>query len=379
MNYAILIYISIAIAIVIVLSIILIIVHLFIKRNNYLKNNKGVNYYNANNLPPNIKMESIKIDNKSRQYLKINFNRDDVFDNSILLCFPGGAESMFTFLNYTNFQNIGSRVIIFEGQKSVNKCSFQNAFPQMFINIQNDAYFVDMVIKDLVKDNKLFLTGKSDGAGFAVLYANISQYKNHIKAIGICSAAHFGTGSIDNIGPYGHINKTSNNTIIPYNILLPPSNISTFHMHGTGDQVIPYNGENYMNKGAYNLATKTDFSFWPKIDPTMKNTYVPNIDNYFNKIIDRNGYNSPQKLSYSKNTYSFQSASNNILISVIGQNHCWSGHTDSGPDSNKAPNMNLDATYLLCLFFKLNIGDYIPTINTIPYGLKTYDGDKLHH
>ena len=151
-------------------------------------NHIGVNNWSATNLPPNINMESIQINGVTRQYLKINFNHSSLFDNNILLCFPGGAESMFTFLNYTNFDKIGSRVIIFEGQKSINTYSFQSSFPQMFNNVENDVYFVDTVIKNnLFLSNifapKLFLTGKSDGAGFAVLYSSISYYKKHIKAI----------------------------------------------------------------------------------------------------------------------------------------------------------------------------------------------------
>jgi len=384
-------YLIIAIIIILILLIFVIICN---KNNRYLSINNftekiyhdiGVNHWSSNNLPPNIKIEFLKINNTIRRYLKINFNRIDIFDNNVLLCFPGGGESMFSFLNYTNFDKIDSRVIIFEGQKSGNKYTFQNAFPWVFSNfIQNDIYFVDSVIKDLLKYKlfppKLFLTGKSDGAGFAVLYANISFYKKHIKAIGLCSAAHFGTKSINNIGYYGHINKTSNGVIIPYNIILPP-NISIFIMHGTNDQVMPYNGQHYKNKHAYRLGIE-NMTIWPKIDPNMDNTYTPNIYNYVNLIIDSMTNSMTDDIKYSKKNYSCQIISKNKLhlnfITINGQNHCWSGHTNSGPESNDAPNMNLDATYLLSLFFRLKLGKYIPTINFIPHGLKAYDGHHLY-
>jgi nanoRNase/pAp phosphatase (c-di-AMP/oligoRNAs hydrolase) len=77
------------------------------------------------------------------------------------------------------------------------------------------AQFIELGVENTTIPN-LFLTGKSDGAGFAVLYSNLSKYKNKIKAIGICSNANFGLGK-NNIGPYdkNNIFFGKDRTIIP--------------------------------------------------------------------------------------------------------------------------------------------------------------------
>lgn len=350
--------------------------------------NIGVNYWNPNNLPPNIEIKFLRINKYViRRYLLINFNH--ISSDNILLCFPGGSESMFTFLNYTNFDKIGGRVIIFEGQSAGNKYTFQNAFPWMFKTIQNDINFVDMVVGNIIRDDinngkkspKLFLTGKSDGGGFTILYANASLYKNNIKAIGICSAAHFGINGVNNIQSYSKQNYINNGVVIPYDIILPPD-ISIFIMHGTHDQVMPYNGQQYKNSLALKLANlplqNPKKTIWEKIDKSLKNTYTVNIQSYVNKITNM----SPIKETKS-NYYSCQTAAkyNSYVnfITVFNQNHCWSGHSNSGPDSGDISNMHLDATYLLTLFFKLGIGNYTPTCNVIPPELYTYNGEKLYH
>jgi hypothetical protein len=62
---------------------------------------------------------------------------------------------------------------------------------------------------------------------------------------------------------------------------------------------------------------------------------------------------------------------------TINQNHDWSGHYKSGPDSDYHRTFILDATYLLIKFFKLQKGNYVPTISTIPLNLKTYDNETI--
>jgi poly(3-hydroxybutyrate) depolymerase len=373
--------ISIAIIILLILLILLLFFILYYKNSNSNSNNiNSIIYKNTSNIDnfknnSNVERKIIKIDKTIRIYLKINFNRDDILPDKILLCFPGGGESIYKFLNYTNFSKINNRIIIFEGQKSGNKHSFQNAFPWLFKKTKNDINFVDTVLDQIcnsynINIPKLFLTGKSDGGGFAILYANLSSYKRYIKAIGICSAAHFGINGMNNIQYFNNQNYINNGIIIPYNILLPPNHISIFIIHGTGDQVMPYNGQQYQNSSALKLAKKT---IWKNIDYNLTNTYTPNIQDYFNKIISDNSQ------SYSTNTYSCQTSANKYnFITIFNQNHCWSGHTDSGPDSDKPSNMYLDATYLLSLFFTLDIENYTPTVDTIPSGLYNYNGNYIN-
>lgn len=360
---------------------------------NNKDNNKKNNSKSNNN-------ESIEIDGVTREYLLININPNDVSNiKNVLLCFPGGGETNTEFVDYTEFNNIDSPVIVFLGQTTINTYSWQNAFPWLYNNFnqngvtlsyQNDVTFVDTVLSNLFGNTipELFLTGKSDGGGFCMLYSNISKYKQNIKAIGICSSAHFYVKSDENIDTFDINNedtyfKGTNDTIIPKgNVLLPP-NISLFIMHGTGDTVMPYKGENYKNKKA-----DVNGSLWSVIDPTVKNnkggitdnTYTVNFPDYIQEIVNKNNLNL--KYIYSNTKYSYlvySSNSNQVLnfITINNQNHDWSGHYNSGPNSNEPSNFTMDATYLLTKFFNLSIGKYSPKVKTIPPTLLTYNNELI--
>ena len=285
-------------------------------------------------------------------------------------------------MNYTQFNLIDEPVFVFMGQHSANTTTFQNAFPWLFEETyQNDIAFVDAVLKKHYYNipQNIFLTGKSDGAGFAILYSNLSMYNKYIKAIGICSDAHFGLNSIDNIGAYSMFNRFhgKNGVIIPYNIILPKKDISIFIIHGTGDTVIPYYGGKYMNPHAKKKWTKT---LWTTIDPSTNNTYTPNISTYIHKTANMNNC-SISNIDDMDSNYVFNTCTNGKtvvnLLAITNQNHCWSGHHESGPESNSPFNFYLDATYLFVLFFKLKIGKYIPTVYTVPNNMQTYENKPI--
>ena len=154
-------------------------------------------------------------------------------------------------------------------------------------------------------------------------------------------------------------------------------------MHGTADTVMPYNGQFYDNSLAIE---KAPTSIWPDIDINLNNTYTVRFPAYRNKIIKELGQLSYHYKSSSSTTYSYLSASNYCktvinYIKIIGQDHCWSGHIDSGPNSSDAANLQLDATYLLTLFFKLDLGNYsnnnMPNYKIIPSNLRTYNNKPL--
>lgn len=345
----------------------------------------------------NVNVYSININNTTRYFLTINIDLKNTNNNTVLLGFPGGGETMFDFQKYTGFNLIADQVILFQGQPSGNTYTWQNAFPWLFINgtieYQNDVLFVDTVIKTIfygIKPN-IFLTGKSDGAGFAVLYSNLSKYKNKIKAIGMCSNANFGLGE-NNIGPYNKDNIFfgKDRTIIPYNIIVPPPNVSIFIMHGTADTVMPYQGQMYPGtSNAYNYVNTT---LWQIIDTSLSgppfsssitsNTHNPDIQTYVNKIQQNSAINNEVSSTTVANEYTsstYNNSNNNVLnfITVIGQDHDWSGHDHSGPNSNSSANKYLDATYLMIKFFNLNIGNYKPTVTTIPTGFLNYQNTSL--
>ena len=358
------------------------------KNKNKNNNNKGNN-------------ESIEIDGVKREYLLININPNDISNiKNVLLCFSGGGETNTEFINYTEFNHIYSPVIVFLGQLSINTYTWQNAFPWLYnnfnkngaiLNYQNDVKFVDTVLSNLFKNNipELFLTGKSDGGGFCMLYSNISKYKLNIKAIGICSSALYGLNSSYNIGSID-INNCfigNNNTVIPYNIILPATNISLFIIHGTGDNVMPYNGKHCIQSN-YQKAD-VEGSLWPVIDTTVKinnngkltdNTYTANIPYYIKEIVDNNNlipkYNSTN-IQYS---YSVYSSNNNTVLNFVtinNQNHAWAGHFNSGPNSNGPSNLIMDSTYLFLKFFNLPIDKYSPKVKSIPHTLLTYNNELM--
>jgi poly(3-hydroxybutyrate) depolymerase len=369
---------------------------------NFNKTHTKKNADNNNN-SNNMNYQSIQINGVTRTYLLININLNNISNiKNVLLCFPGGGESISEFIEYTSFNYIDSPVIVFLGQLSLNTYSWQNAFPWLYnnfnqngitLNYQNDITFVDTVLSKIFgnKIPDLFLTGKSDGGGFCVLYPNISKYKSNVKAIGICSSAHFGLNSVENIDSFDINNNNSyfkgnNNTIIPKNIILPP-NISLFIIHGTGDTIMPYPGQNCT--GINFLSADVSGSLWSIIDPTVQidssqnlinNTYTVNFPDYIKAIIKSNNLqpssqvpNEPTNGSYSYLVYS-NKTNNTVLnfITITNQDHDWSGHYNSGPNSNLLPNFTMDATYLMVKFFKLLIGKYIPTVKPIPSNLLNY-------
>lgn len=352
-------------------------------------------------IKPTINYRTITINGTVRYYASMNMHLPT---KTILCCFPGGGDSIQSFLEYTSMNLLNERIIVFQGQSSGNGYTFQNSFVWLFYNqfqydpgeqYQNDISFVDKVLSYYRFDN-LFLTGKSDGGGFAVLFSNESKYKNKIKALAICSSAHYGLDSVNNFGLY-QSNDTYNGiltnpeTKIPYKIIIPT--IPMLIMHGTDDQVMPFLGQNYTTFSAFQNNSGFDYyTLWKQLDPGLtgpangstgivsSNTYTADIPRYIDFIktnfnmnlysesivtsIVNTGYNPPSLETFECKSYN----GGNILnfITLNGQNHCWAGHYNSGPDSNANANFSLDATYMVALFLNLKLGRYKPTVDTIP-------------
>jgi len=338
--------------------------------------------------------QTIEINYVTRYYTLINIdpnNTDDI--ENVLLCFPGGNTTREKFIEYTGIEATNIPIIVFLGQKSSQTYTWQNAFPWLYKNEQqNDVTFIDTVLQKFKNVKKIFLTGKSDGEGFSILYSVLSEHKSKIKAISVCSGAFFGLNSIDNIGDYDPNNCYigNNGTIIPYNIILPLENTSLFIFHGTADTVMPYEGRNCTDI-RFLPAAKPD-SLWKTIDPTLSvnnntitcNTYNVNIPDYIKSFVSNPANNFSNKYEESNNDYSYSvysNSNNNVVnfITVNGQNHCWSGHYNSGTQASKPSNFYMDATYLFIKFLKLNQyqGNYVPTVNNIPKNLLTYNNENL--
>ena len=335
-----------------------------------------------------LNIDSILINDTPRYYVVLNKNNLSV-NNKVLLCFPAGGSDISEFFETTQFNNISNCLIVFLGQKSYNSYTFQNAFPWLYrINNNHDVLFVDSVLELLFNNNipNLFLTGKSNGAGFTMLYSNLSKYTSYIKGIGVCAGSYFGLNSPDNIGVYSSKNRYRNSEgmIVPYNIILPKINIPVFIFHGTGDTVTPYIGSKFENAKAYSKP-----SLWQTIDKLVNpnssvittNTYTVNIPNYVSKII----YNNSLSLSYTDSNpnytwSSYNNANGNVLnlITINDQGPVWSGPSIiTSPDSFLPSNLYLDATYLFIKFFNLEQGNYKETVNVIPPNLLTHNNNII--
>lgn len=337
---------------------------------------------------------TIIVNGVTRQYTVVNPNLINNTLTNILLCFPGGGQTDLQFIQNTAFSTITNLCIIsFLGQSSANIYTFQNVFPWLYKNsYQNDVQFVDTVLAANFGTNipqNIFLTGMSDGAGFSILYSWLSEYKNNIRGIGICSDAHFGLNSINNYGVFDINNSFvgTNNTVIPYNIILPPSNISLFVIHGSADTVMPYNGQKYLNTPALNVLNNT---LWNTIDPSVStsllqcNTYTPPIfqTGYYNSVATNNNLTNIPMTNTNSKYYRcvYNNTTNNVVMNVIkinGQYHSWSGHSGLGTNSTYPANFYLDATYLILRFFNLTT-NYIPVKNTtVPSNLRKYNNSPF--
>jgi poly(3-hydroxybutyrate) depolymerase len=284
-----------------------------------------------------------------KKYTLIDLNRDFYISTPsciklnlpIILLFHGGGEVPWNeegtgIMNYTGLWKTKSICIAFQGQSSNNGLSWENSFPWLKNNPKNDINFVQTVLQRLKNSpfskycnfNRIYASGKSDGAGFCFYlleYAFID-----VKKIAICSSANFTLDSVTNT-------RFLSNKILSVPILA---------IHGTGDTVMPYNGQHFLNKDATEKA-----EYWKKIDPTLENTYTFKILylwNYIGNLFDNNANPVITYISNNSNLYNWGSVK---LITATNQNHCWMGHTKSGPDSDEFSNKDFDATTLICKFF----------------------------
>jgi poly(3-hydroxybutyrate) depolymerase len=358
----------------------------------------------------NLKLININVNGNTRTFGTLNITNNSS-SNNVLLCFPAGGQNICQFLLCTGFSSISTPIIVFQGQQSNNISSWQNAFPWCYKNVQNDVQYVDSALSYIYGSNipsNIFLTGLSDGGGFCVLYSNLSSYNNNIKAIAICSSAHYGLTSATNIGSYNSNNiyvNTSSNAIIPKNILLPPPNMPLLIMHGTADTVMPILGQNctttnnsIYSSAAQSISSTPNYSLWNELDPTVttsntsNNTYTVNFPSYISSIQSLNtltqSSNKPYPLNSSCgsssntcqfNTQVYNNSSNTVLnfIVITGQGHQWAGHTCTNVTPSAANNY-LDATYLVLLFLNLPITGYTPTTTIIPPNLLTYNNININ-
>lgn len=328
------------------------------------KNNESCEHYCE---IVNIILQNTKVDTTSNTSIKkctlTDFDREfylsfpSCINESlpIVLLFHGGGEVPWNddgsgIMNYTGFWKTSCICIAFKGQKSNNGYSWENSFPWLQNNPKNDVNFVQTVIQRLQNSSfskhcnfdRIYASGKSDGGGFCF---HLLQYSSiQIKKIAICSSAHFTLDSKTNT-------KFLSSKIKHVPILV---------VHGTGDTVMPYSGQQYLNKSAQKKA-----QYWKSIDPTLTNTYTFNILylwNYIGNLFDKTTLSPTKKLSNQTNLHDWGSVK---LFTTKEQDHCWMGHDNSGPNSNESSNKYFDATTLICNFFdNIPLGTYTNDVTT---------------
>ena len=183
----------------------------------------------------------------------------------------------------------------------------------------------------------------------------------NLVGVALVSGAYFGLESAINFGSEDH------------DICLPEFPVRMMMMHGTGDQVMPYSGQNFLNPKA--LAHANDY--WTSIDPTARlgggwlpisRTYTADIARYVETLssrvfhcagLDESPFGSATTLAVGRECDApFQ------VLTVSGGNHVWPGHAKSGPDSGQYPNMDFDATAEIARFFSIPMSVNRPLTST---------------
>jgi poly(3-hydroxybutyrate) depolymerase len=267
-------------------------------------------------------------------------------------------------------------VVVPVGNVSNNGHSWINAFPWMKPNPENDlalpAALIDWIAsrQDLPKADfsRVYALGKSDGAGMSMALACHRDPRVNLAGVALVSGAYFGLASATNFGRDDH------------EICLPESPIRMMLMHGTGDQVMPYPGQNFLNPKALEHAD----DYWTSIDPTAKlgsgwlvnysRTYTADIARYVETLssqvfhcagFDESPIGSATTLAVGMGCDApFQ------VLTVKGGNHVWPGHAMSGPDSGRYPNMDFDATAEIARFFSIPMS----VVRRVPHD---FNGDGL--
>lgn len=267
---------------------------------------------------------------------------------------PVNSEKKTGYLNYTNLANLGAIVIAPRGNGSNNGHSWISAFPWMKSNPANDLLLPQQIIQLLkntpglpkIDYETVYATGKSDGSSMAMYWAcNMASSAVNLKAVVIVSGVYFGMNSATNIG----LNESS--------ICVPKAPLPMMIMHGTADQVMPYDGQNFIDPNAIEYA----YEYWITKDPTVttgkSNTYSAAIPTYresLAKVVNKCSIPKSSKLGLYSTVETWLGCSAEFTsITVAGGNHVWTGHKNSGPDSGITPNMDFDATEELAKFLKL--------------------------
>jgi poly(3-hydroxybutyrate) depolymerase len=290
----------------------------------------------------------------------------------IVFGFHGGGERLHDasgtgFLDFTGLSAMHALVIVPVGNVSNNGHSWINAFPWMMPAPENDLDLPAALLDWLAwrpefpkaDRSRVYAVGKSDGAGMSMALACHPHPRVNLVGVALVSGAYFGLGSATNFGTEDH------------EICLPEFPVRTIMMHGTGDEVMPYPGRNFLNTKALEGAK----DYWTSIDPTASlgppptsRTYTAAIKQYVDTLsggvfrcagLDESPFGSATTLAVGRACLAaFR------VLTVKGGNHVWPGHANSGPMSGEYPNMDFDATAEIARFFSIPMSVSHPLAGT---------------
>jgi poly(3-hydroxybutyrate) depolymerase len=278
----------------------------------------------------------------------------------IVFGFHGGGEPLHDesgsgFLDFTDLSALHAMVIVPVGNLSNNGHSWINAYPWMKPHPENDlllpAALIDWIASrpDLPRADlrRVYALGKSDGAGMSMALACHRDSRVNLVGVALVSGAYFGLESATNFGREDH------------EICLPKFPVRMMIVHGTGDRVMPYSAQNFLNPKA--LAHADDY--WTSIDPTASaappssRTYTADIARYVETLSSRvfhcAGFDETPFGSATTLAVGRKCDAPFHVLTVRGGNHVWPGHAMSGPDSGRYPNMDFDATAEIARFFAI--------------------------
>lgn len=249
----------------------------------------------SNPINPTLSRSTIQTAQFDREFI-VSGCADDVPPDGlpIVFGFHGGGERLHDqsgtgFLDFTDLSALHALVVVPVGNVSNNGHSWINAFPWMKPNPENDldlpAALLDWIgsRQDLPRTDleRVYVLGKSDGAGMSMALACHRDPRVKLVGMALVSGAYFGLESATNFGLQDH------------EICLPESPVRMMMIHGTGDQVMHYTGQNFLNTKALEHAD----DYWKSIDPTARlgtgwlsnfsRTYTADIARYVQTLSSR--------------------------------------------------------------------------------------------
>ena len=293
----------------------------------------------------------------------------------VVLVYHGGGESAQEILEYSGLSALSAVVISIQGQNALNGRSWMNAFPWLQDNPRDDVAFTEHVLEEVaaklpIDRRRIYATGKSDGGGMSVFLAAHPELRSFsVAAIAPVAGAYFGRSQTIGRESYSLPSEATDYD----DIILAARQVPVLAMHGTADQVMPYEGGAFTTGKALESYDQPG-SFWGRANGfTNDVAYTAPIKSYWTTWARKvNGATNVKTQPFTKSTtqhatlYKFTRGGALPLqhLQVVGANHDWFGHANSGPGSTTAASLQLDASQVVANFFRIPLKNYTSPVAT---------------